>query len=340
MKWLKRITLGVVGLVLLAAMAGAGYEALARRRAARDFPPPGQLVDVGGGRRMQLDCRGSGSPIVVLEAGLDTNGSLSWATVHDSLAAISRTCAYSRAGVMWSDQKPGPHDADHVADDLKALLTAAGEPGPYVMAGHSLGGPYIMTFTRHFPADVAGLVFVDASHPDQKKRFEEAVGGLPEPGLTAFRIGSALGWTGLVRFLAPVGRNDKIPDQVEAAMAAYLPTSLPGLLAEYAALDTTMAEGGMLRDLGDRPIVVLTAMAPMDSTVRAAVGLDEAGAAKFQQTWNALHVEEASWSTRSEHVVVPDATHYIQVDRPDVVIGAVRRVVDLVRQPGPAPDPS
>src|SRR5688572_8575029 len=106
LKWLRRIGLGFVALVLLLVSVGAAYEAMGRRNARRDFPPPGRLVDIGG-RRIHLDCRGTGSPIVVLEAGLDTRGSLAWGTVHDSIAKTTRTCAYSRAGIMWSDPTPG-----------------------------------------------------------------------------------------------------------------------------------------------------------------------------------------------------------------------------------------
>jgi len=332
-KWVKRIGLGALGLLVIAVVAGAGYEALARRKAWSSYPPAGRLVDIGG-RRIQLDCRGSGTPTVVLESGLDIAGSLAWGLVHDSIATISRTCGYSRAGIMWSDDKSGPHDADRVAKDLAATLDAAGEPGPFVMAGHSLGGPYIMTFTKHYPDRVAGLVFVDASHPDQVKRFAEIAPTLStESQLRVFRIGAKLAWTGLVRLVMPEERGDKIPEAIARTMAAYTPTSLGPMLAEQEALDTSLAEAGTFRDLGDRPLVVLTAMAPMDSAERAAVGFDSATAARFKEEWRALHVEEASWSTRSEHILVPDATHYIQVDRPDLVIAAVRKVVGMVRAP-------
>ena len=101
-RWAKRIGIGIGALVAVAILAGAVTEAIMRDRVAREYPAPGKLVDIGGGRRIQLDCRGSGSPTVILESGLDTYGSLSWALVHDSIAATSRTCAYSRAGVMSS----------------------------------------------------------------------------------------------------------------------------------------------------------------------------------------------------------------------------------------------
>src|SRR5215471_8350339 len=107
LKWIARVAVGLVGLLLLAVAGGAVYEQIARANAAKEFPPQGRLVDIGG-RRIQLDCRGSGSPVVVFESGLDMLGSLSWAAVHDDIAKTTRACAYSRAGLMWSDSSDRP----------------------------------------------------------------------------------------------------------------------------------------------------------------------------------------------------------------------------------------
>src|ERR1039457_1199458 len=99
-KWIIYSSLVIFTLIVLAIIVGVGYEMMARNRAARDFPPLGKLVDIGG-RPIQLDCRGSGSPTVVFESGLDMMGSLSWSAVHDEIAKTTRACAYSRAGIMW-----------------------------------------------------------------------------------------------------------------------------------------------------------------------------------------------------------------------------------------------
>ena len=200
-RWIKRIALTIGGLIVAAVLVGAGYEQIMRWRAAKEFPAQGRLIDIGG-RHMQIDCRGSGAPIVVFESGLDTMGSLSWSAVHDAVAATTRACAYSRAGIMWSEPRAGKFEPDGEARDLHALLLAAGERAPYVMVGHSLGGPYIMNFTRLYPQDVAGLVFVDASHPDQIGRMTQAAGKKMEAGMEMFKAASALSWTGIPRLVA------------------------------------------------------------------------------------------------------------------------------------------
>src|SRR4051812_18895162 len=197
-KWLGRIALVLVAIVALVIIVGAGYEALGRRAAARDFPPPGKLVDIGG-RKIQLDCRGTGTPTVVFESGLDMNGSLSWYGVHDSIARTTRACAYSRAGVMWSDPTPGAQTGKDVAFDLHAVLERAGERAPYVIVAHSLGGPYAMIYTKYFGADVAGLVFVDASHPDQVARNKTVTSWTLVDAMKPARMASHLARLGLVR---------------------------------------------------------------------------------------------------------------------------------------------
>jgi pimeloyl-ACP methyl ester carboxylesterase len=330
MRWIKRIALGLGGLILAAVLVGLSYEQIMRWRAPRDFPAQGKLVDVDGSR-MQIDCRGSGSPTVILESGLDMMGSLSWSAVHDAMATTTRTCAYSRRGIMWSAPSSGQFSADGIARDLHMLLSNAGERAPFVMVGHSLGGPYVMTFTRLYPQDVAGLVFVDASHPDQTERMNRALGKKLDTGDNILKFANAITWTGVPRLVMSHGESGNIPLQAKAAEDAYVSRSLGSTLQESEALDATFAAAGRLRDLADRPLVVLTAGKPIPPDALKSLQLTVEQGRQIQTVWKGLHDEEASWSHHSRHEVVPDSTHYIQFDRPDVVIAAVREVVGDVR---------
>lgn len=328
LRWLKRILLGLLVLLLGAVLFGTGYEFYARSQAHKNYPAPGQLVDIGG-RKMHLDCRGEGTPTVVLESGLDTNGSLSWDRVHDDLAAITRTCAYDRAGVMWSQQKSTPQDAEAVAQDLHTTLQAAGITGPLLMVCHSLGGPYIMTYTRLFPDDVKGLVFVDCSHPDQLKEMPEAiVSKMKVPA--ALKIISALSWTGILR-LGPAPDVEGMPEGAKKAGQAWFSETAGASLKEMQAIPTTFEQAGKLRDLGDRPLVVLTAMQPLPEEMLATQGLTREDAEQMQVVWEQLHLDEASWSSRSRQQNVMDSQHYIQLQRPDLVIEAVQEVLGEIR---------
>ena len=329
-RWVKRILVGIVGLIVLATVVGTIWESVSWRKTLAQYPPPGKLVDIGG-RKMHILCVGTGSPTVVLEAGLDVGGIVGWSLVQDSIGLNTRTCAYNRAGIIWSEPAPAPHNAATVANDLHALLAAAGEKPPYVLVGHSLGGPYIMTYTKHYGDEVAGLVFVDASHPEQVKRMAAVIGKTPDAQLGLIRVASALSWAGVVRMASGQMDMPKVPRDRVAAMQGYLSRSLGQMLLEEDAIDSTFAEAGTFRTLGDRPVVVLTAMAPMDTTTLKTLKITPEKAKKFQEAWLKMHDEEASWSSRSRHEIVTDATHYIQIDRPDVVIRAVREVVDSVR---------
>jgi pimeloyl-ACP methyl ester carboxylesterase len=170
----------VAGLAIAVAIDVArvgGPEAwVARYRVAAPYLGGGERVDVGG-RSLYLDCRGSGSPTIVLEAGMG-DGVAGWSPVMDGLAAISRTCAYDRAGRGRSDPR-GRHTVADAAVDLRTLLTAAGEAPPFVVVGHSLGEVYARVFADRYRSDVAGLVLVDGFSVDlEAEAIHPLLGGL------------------------------------------------------------------------------------------------------------------------------------------------------------------
>ena len=129
---------------------------------ARAYPMPGQLIDVGG-HRLHLNCTGSGSPTVVLEpGGGDMSSNLGW--IAPAVAQHTRVCVYDRAGRGWSEPADNPQDAIQIATDLHTLLQRADVPGPYVLAGHSFGGLYVLTYAARYPDEVAGMVLIDATN--------------------------------------------------------------------------------------------------------------------------------------------------------------------------------
>jgi pimeloyl-ACP methyl ester carboxylesterase len=156
------------GFSLLTALL-ASAASLAAATAARAGPPPlrGELVDIGGGRRMHILCEGpaSGRPLVVLEAGI-WGFSAGWDAVQKKLADRGvRSCAYDRAGLGFSDPGPEPRDGLAIVEDLEALLKAHGDNGPYVLVAHSMGGLHVRFFALRHPDKVVGLVLVDATSP-------------------------------------------------------------------------------------------------------------------------------------------------------------------------------
>ena len=183
-RWIGRLALAaILGIALALGIdvvrAGGPGAWLARR----GVPPPyvalGERVDIGG-RAIYIDCRGEGSPTIVLDAGMGT-GAEGWSTVHDDLAAMSRTCAYDRPGLGRSDPR-GTHTLADTAADLRAALQSAGEAPPFVLVGHSHGGDYVRVFTGRYHDEVAGIVLLDTFDPDlQTDWVNPLVGGALEP---------------------------------------------------------------------------------------------------------------------------------------------------------------
>ncbi|MET0283907.1 MAG: alpha/beta hydrolase [Polyangiales bacterium] len=316
-------------LTLVLALAGMMYETVARRYADVSIRPPGALIDLGG-RSIHLDCRGRGSPTVVLEAGHDVLGSLSWTRVHGPLARTTRVCTYDRAGYLWSDAQHARRDAIAVAVELRAVLTRAQEKGPYLIVGHGEGGLYALAFVAIMKSHVKGVVLIDAAHPDQDKHYAKALGSGSELPLwmrVRNRVRRALG-----PFWATVGvlrlQGVELPPDVDEASArialAFAPTSREATWSEESAKNATLREAGAARDLGDRWLTVITADPPP-----SAGDSDRDDLAR--ETRLALQRDMTRWSTRSHQDLVVGARHHVQLSKPAAVIGAIERMVDLLR---------
>jgi len=317
---MKRVIIGI-GVVVLAALillpvGSLVARAFAGRTAEGNFPAPGRLIQVDG-RDSHVVCGGTGSPIILLEAGLDARGSWSWAGIQPELARISRVCSYDRAGILWSEAREGPRDAEHLTDELHALLAAASEAPPYVMVGHSFGGLLIRVYDQRFPGEAAGFVLVDASHPRQEERFPAEVRermariSSRQPPLWLSVLGA--------NYLAVLKGGDP--------PSAYMWRSIAEVRHEIDAWGATNAQANQAGFIGGRPLVVLTA-----GTFRTGIpGLSSAAESASRAAMHEMQNDLSKLSANSDHRVVDGASHYVHVDRPEVVVTAVRDVVAAVR---------
>ncbi|HEX5326211.1 MAG TPA: alpha/beta hydrolase [Acetobacteraceae bacterium] len=303
------------------------------------YAAPQQLVNMDHGRRMNIYCLGAGEPTVVLDAGMG-DSTISWALVQKPIARDTRVCAYDRAGLGFSDASTRSSTALNIAEDLHKLLQAAGEKPPFVLVGHSAAGMYIRVFADRYPAEVAGLVSVEGSHEDQSERGW----ALGEPGQQAKWDAYLADYDSCVseahKGLSPgtpafekcVGAPDpRFSPEINAAQMRYAATERWQAAAAserhaiyYASADQTRMTR---RSYGDMPIVVLT-HAPYP------LAKGETQALRDQRTlsWETMHNEVAAMSTRGFNAIVPGAGHYIQYDRPQVVIDAVENVVGVIRR--------
>jgi pimeloyl-ACP methyl ester carboxylesterase len=289
---------------------GGGYQTAREALDRRTYVAPGQLVDVGG-HRLHLHCAGSGTPTVVLESGLGETSAY-WEWISTALAPDTRVCAYDRAGRGWSDPA-AEQDGVAVTADLRTLLDRAHVPGPFVFVGHSSGAQYVRIFAGRYPEQVAGMVLLDAQPT-------EAFEGLPAyPAFySAFRRISAL-LPSLARLgvgrLIPVDGALPQPARNIQRLHHASPRLYRSLRDELAELPTSLAQARSFENLGDRPLVVVTA------TRDALAG------------WLPLQDRMARLSTNSSHRLVPYTHDALVTDRTaaEASTQAIRDVVHAAR---------
>ena len=256
-RWLLTPLVAVLGL----AAVGATYENLTLRGDLASHPAPGATYDVGD-HRLHLDCHGHGGPTVVLFNGLGEI-SASWARITGPVGEATRVCAYDRAGQGWSDDSENPQDGVAAAQELHTLLDVAGEDGPYVLVGHSIGGTYAMTYAAQHPEQVAGLVLLDSSSPEQFTAMPDY------PGQYAvMRRGLAL-----LPTLARLGLGHVIPtadlpapagDQVRALTSTA--RGARNSRDELSVLPAVFQQAQALTTIHGRPLAVVTASESVGET--------------------------------------------------------------------------
>ena len=257
-------------------------------------------VDIGG-RGLYYTCLGEGSPIVVVDSGF-ARDHLDWLSVMRKVAPHTRICAYDRAGLGESDPTPTPRTSLDMANDLHALLTQAGIPGPYILAGHSLGGVNVLVYTHQYPDDVVGVVLVEPASPDYSKRVLESLP--PESANEPYGFRECREkHMGLMETLWSWGEYDsgrEVFDRLDSAGQVYSITSL-----------------------GELPLVVITAEYQID-----VCRLDPAKVEK--QVWWDLHEEYAGLSTNGEHIFAEEAVQRKILGQEYQLIGDV--ILEIIEQ--------
>ena len=327
-RWLKRLALGAVGLLGIGLLSTSVYHLVVSHLDRGRFPPPGQLVDVGG-YRLHILCQGEGSPTVVLDAGLG-GWSTDWGKVLPEASKITRVCAYDRAGMGWSEDGPLPRTSAQVVSELHRLLVNLGIGAPAVLVGHSFGGYNVRLYAATYPAEVAGIVLVDASHEEQEERLPVELTRMSVGTRLEYQAAPWLARIGVLRLLkigmGPEPEHLATAVQAEAQGARFWNGGYRAAMSELLEFPTSAAQ---LR-AADRqlavPLVVLSA-----GKQEAAPGMSPEVLAHFRAVWDTLQREEAAWSPRGVRVIATQSSHYIALIQPELVTDAIRMVVEVSR---------
>jgi pimeloyl-ACP methyl ester carboxylesterase len=305
----------------------------------RRFPPPGYLVDIGT-CKLHLNRRGSGQPVVVLEAGIAAS-SISWSLVQTGLAKFSTVCSYDRAGLGWSDRRldrSRPCTLEQMIGEFDGLLRTGGLVAPFILVGHSFGGLLVSAFAHAYPERVAGLVLVDpisltywgsGSQADAERilagaRLSRRGAILARIGVVRValsvlhaggrwfprHVGQVVAWraTGLMENLAK--EVAKLPREAHSTVRAHWSRPKGFLaMAEYLEALPACAAAGLTMSLpANIPVTILSA---------------------GNSTAEELH-ERDMWATRSErgrHIKVPGTGHWLQLERPEMIVAAVQEMI-------------
>ena len=286
-----RLMSALAAILLLAACSSPKPPPPASPAAASALTMDG-MVDVGG-LSLHIHCVGEGVPIVVLDSGLGLDGS-AWDDVQPEVGRFTRVCAYDRAGRGYSGPAPKPHSNRQMARELGVLLERAGQRGPYVLVGHSMGGMNVRFFASEHSDRVAGMVLVDAVGEGQLSRYWSL---MPETAIGELR-----------------GMLDKLPEGLD--------------FATFVAGFADMRESS--RSIGDVPLIVLT----RGKDDPPPQGFSAEQTAKMREAWQGMQSDLVKLSTNAGHVTAPNSGHNLQWEAPRLVVGAIHHVVNAARAHG------
>jgi pimeloyl-ACP methyl ester carboxylesterase len=321
------------GFVVLALL----YQGIASRLDERRLPPPGRLVDAGG-HYLHLHCVGRGRPPVVFESGIGAS-SISWHHVQREVAEATAACTYDRAGLGWSEPCRRASTAGEAARQLEIALAASGLEPPFLLVGHSFGGYVLQVFACRHPRLVGGLVLLDPitwpewRTPDRARR--RALAG----GAFLARVGAILASLGIVRLLltrlqsgataapkAVLGffghEASRVVTRLVIEVAKMPRETWPAIRAHWSRPKGFLALARHLEALPHSAVEVETALASSPRWSFPVIVLTSDSASPSQVEWQA---QLAAQSADGRQAVVP-ASHWIQLDRPDLVVQAIREL--------------
>jgi len=317
----------LITLVALLVLLGMVYQQISTVKDLSKYPPPGQLIDVGG-YRLHLHCKSQGHPTVVMDYGLGGISPL-WYQVQSQVAKFTSVCVYDRAGYGWSEPSPHPRTSLIMVQELHTLLKKGGIAGPYLLVGHSLGGLNMRLFASQYPSDVVGVVLVDAVPANVYSRLGNEFRKNMAATRQMFGSLSIISRLGILRLLLQLKGSDVAPEFVQkmppsvqsVVLAKFLPQSFNTALAESALLEKDAELVSQTSFPSHLPLVVISHGLNMFSgqNVEAA-----------ESIWRQLQAETSQLSTSGSLQIADGSGHNIHIDQPQLVVDAIRKILEQI----------
>jgi pimeloyl-ACP methyl ester carboxylesterase len=274
--------------------------------------PPGILIDIGG-HKIHLYCKGSKGPLVVIDSGAG-GFSLEWRYIQQVLSKEGRVCTYDRAGYGWSDLGPMPRTTKLIAAELHQLLTKAEILPPYIFIGHSFGGYTAQYYARNYKDEVAGMLLIDSSHPEQYKRLvvvSDDKSSTSDSTVDSYKI---------IQPIIPENYPQEFIETAHYFMSSW--KSVITLREEVASLPTSGQQITASDPMLNIPLIILT-------RGQRIWPLGEQGDAS-EKIWRQLQIELSEMSQNAIYLVVENSGHHIHLDQPDIVIRATRDLIESI----------
>lgn len=313
----------LLGVCILVVGAGFVYEAIAARKGAELYPPPGKLVDAGG-YKLHLEKKGSGTPTIVLEAGSGET-SLSWREIPDELSKYATVVVYDRAGYGWSEQASSPRSGDNIVRELHEALQNEGLKGPYLMVGHSLGGMYARLFAQTYRDEVTGLVLLDARPENDELESKPVLEEENFAGNPPAYVMKLLKNSGTMRIFKDqlleglVPREDRDIFVNVIAKSSFFEAKVEEGKLAYMTEDSIRGQ-----QLGDLPVRIISRGISPDYK---AVGISEEGGRKLEAIWQEGQHGMLDISSNSKQIIAESSGHYVIHDQPELVIETIRELL-------------